>query len=219
LWKLVPVFYKDSDQIYRVRDLEALPWLMHGFGTSLSAIPTDVTTMKQIHSAHCVFAEGRRGNLGQADALLDNTPGAALAVKTADCVPILLVDERLQAVAAVHAGWRGTAAEIAQRAVESMRDRFGTQPVDLYAALGPAIGECCYEVGPEVAVHFGRRERARVDLVEANRRQLLAAGIPANRIYAAGICTMCHADEFHSYRRDHEAAGRMYSFIGIRALQ
>jgi polyphenol oxidase len=212
------VFYKDSDHIYRVREWEALPWLVHGFGTNLSAIPTDVTTVKQIHSADCVFAEGRSGNLGQGDALLDNTAGAALAVKTADCVPLLLVDERKQAVAAVHAGWRGTVAGIAQRAVESMRERFGSEPADLHAALGPAIGECCYEVGPEVAAHFGREERTHIDLVEANRGQLLAAGLSASRIYAAGLCTMCRADEFHSYRRDREAAGRMYSFIGILAL-
>jgi polyphenol oxidase len=219
LWKLVRVFRKDSDQIYRVPELEGFPWLAHGFGTSLSAIPTDVTTVKQIHSAHCVVAEGRSGNLGQGDALLDQTPGAALAVKTADCVPILLADERLRAIAAVHAGWRGTVAGIAQRAIECMRERFGSKPADLHAALGPAIGECCYEVGPEVAAHFGRQERTHIDLVEANRGQLLAAGLCGSRIYTAGLCTMCRADEFHSYRRDREAAGRMYSFIGIRAVE
>jgi polyphenol oxidase len=214
----VETFYKDSGHIYRVRELEALSWLIHGFGTRLSSIPTDVvTTVKQIHSANCVFAGGRSGNLGQGDALLDNTSGAALAVKTADCVPILLADERLRAVAAVHAGWRGTVAGIAQRAVESMRERFGTDPADLSAALGPAIGECCYEVGPEVAAQFGRQERARIDLVEANRRQLVAAGLAERRIHAACLCTMCRGDEFHSYRRDGQAAGRMYSFIGILA--
>jgi polyphenol oxidase len=212
------MFYKDSGHIYRVREFEALGWLIHGFGTRLSSIPTDsVTTVKQIHSANCIFAEGRTGNLGQGDALLDNTPGKALAVKTADCVPILLADERLRAVAAVHAGWRGTVAGIAQRAVESMRQRFGTDPADLSAALGPAIGGCCYEVGPEVAAHFGQPQRARIDLIEANRRQLLAAGLAARRIHSACLCTMCHADEFHSYRRDGDVAGRMYSFIGILA--
>jgi len=212
-----PMFRKDSHHIYRVPELEALPWLAHGFGTRLSAIPADLTTVKQIHSADCVFAEGRRGNLGQGDALLDNTPGSALAVKTADCVPILLADERLRAVAAVHAGWRGAVAGIARRAVESLVERFGTNPADLHAALGPAIGQCCYEVGPEVAAHFGRAGRAHIDLLEANRAQLRSVGIPANRIYPACLCTMCRADEFHSYRRDKEAAGRMYSFIGVLA--
>jgi polyphenol oxidase len=217
------MFQKDDNQIYRVSELEALPWLTHGFGTRLSAIPIEVTTVKQIHSADCIFAEGRRGNLGQGDALLDNTPGAALAVKTADCVPILLADERTHTVAAVHAGWRGTVAGIVGRAVDSLRARFRTSPEDLHAALGPAIGECCYEVGPEVAAYFlgpssgGRQERAHIDLIEANQSQLLAAGVPASRIYAARLCTKCRPDEFHSYRRDKEAAGRMYSFIGVLA--
>jgi polyphenol oxidase len=211
------VFYKDSDEIYRVAELDRLEWLAHGFGTRVARLPVNFTTVKQIHSAACIFAEGRAGNLGEGDALLDNTPGSVLAVKTADCVPILLVDERLQVVATVHAGWRGTVAGIASRAVQAMAERFGACPDDLDAALGPAIGRCCYEVGPEVACHFGQQGRAHVDLVEANRQQLLACGLPAHRIYAAGLCTMCLAEQFHSYRRDREAAGRMYSFAGIVA--
>jgi polyphenol oxidase len=211
------VFYKDSAEIYRVPELSALEWLVHGFGTRSAQLPAQLTTLKQIHSANCVFAEGRTGALGEGDALLDNTPGATLAIKTADCVPILLVDERLHAVAAVHAGWRGTVARIAQHAVAAMSQRFGSAPADLHAALGPAIGKCCYEVGPEVAIHFGAHGRAHVDLIEANRGQLLAAGLPAGHIYAAGLCTMCFPEQFHSYRRDREAVGRMYSFVGIAA--
>jgi hypothetical protein len=106
--------------------------------------------------------------LGEGDALLDNTPGSVVAIKTADCLPILLVDDRHRAVAAVHAGWRGTVAGIAQRAVEAMRAQFGSAPGDLRAAIGPGIGPCCYEVGPEVAAEFGRQGRAHVDLGEAN---------------------------------------------------
>jgi polyphenol oxidase len=209
------VFYKDSRGVYRVPELDALEWLTHGFGTRLSDPPAHLATLKQIHSATCVFAGGRAGQLGEGDALLDNAPGSVLAIKTADCVPILLVDERLRAVAAVHAGWRGTVAGIAARAVVEMTERFGTSSADLHAALGPAIGRCCYEVGPEVAQHFGERGRAHIDLVNANHQQLLAAGISPARIYAAGICTKCAAEQFHSYRRDREAAGRMYSFAGL----
>jgi polyphenol oxidase len=209
------VFYKDSRDIYRVPELDAFGWLVHGFGTRRSQIPDNLTILKQVHSANCIFAEGRTGHLGEGDALLDNTPGSILAVKTADCVPILLVDERLRAVAAVHAGWRGTVAGIAQHAVAAMGQRFATSAADLHAALGPAIGPCCYEVGPEVARHFGQQGRAHIDLVDANRTQLQAAGVPARHIYFAGTCTMCLAEEFHSYRRDREAAGRMYSFVGI----
>jgi polyphenol oxidase len=210
-WLLSPDF------LYRVPEMDALEWLVHGFGTRSAYLPAQLTTLKQIHSATCVFAEGRSGALGEGDALLDNTPGSTLAIKTADCVPILLVDERLRAVAAVHAGWRGTVAGIAQRAVAAMRQRFGSSPADLHAALGPAIGKCCYEVGPEVAIHFGAHGRARVDLTDANRGQLLAAGLSENHIYAAGLCTMCLPEQFHSYRRDGGAAGRMYSFVGIVA--
>jgi hypothetical protein len=153
--------------------------------------------------------------LGEGDALLENTSGSVVAIKTADCLPILLVDDRHRAVAAVHAGWRGTVAGIAQRAVEAMRAQFGSVPEDLRAAIGPGIGECCYEVGPEVAAQFGRQGRAHVDLAEANRRRLMDAGVTPERIYASNLCTMCRADEFHSFRRDKEAAGRLFSFAGI----
>src|SRR6516164_9630473 len=98
------MFYKDSREIYRVEEFDEFPWLVHGFGTRLAEVPRTLTTLKQIHSATCVFAAGRSGNLGHGDALVENTPGAAVAVKTADCIPILLVDPRHRAVAAVHAG-------------------------------------------------------------------------------------------------------------------
>ncbi len=212
------MFYRDSRHVYRVPELDRLAWLVHGFGTRLSDIPTlldRLATLKQVHSDVCVEAAGRTGVLGHGDALLENTPGAAVAVKTADCVPILLADERRRAVAAVHAGWRGTVAQIARRAVEHMQRLYGTDPADLHAAIGPGIGRCCYEVGPEVAQHFGEHGRSRIDLAEANRGQLVQAGVPHDRIYSSGLCTMCLPEDFHSYRRDRDAAGRMYSFAGL----
>jgi YfiH family protein len=134
---------------------------------------------------------------------------------------VLLVDERIRAAAAVHAGWRGTAAGIVRDAVAMMREKFGTRAEDLHAAIGPGIGVCCYEVGPEVAGRFGVRRvegqgRAHLDLPAENRRQLLESGVTGERIYASNLCTMCRSGEFHSFRRDGEAAGRMYSFVGIR---
>lgn len=216
------MFYKDPRQVYRSTELDALPWLIHGFGTRQSDIPgrfANLATVKQIHSAICVAAEGRCGVLGEGDALLEDQPGSAIAIKTADCIPILLVDQRHRAVAAVHAGWRGTVARIAARAVEAMRQRFGAEPRDLHAAIGPGIGKCCYEVGAEVAAEFGERGRTHISLPDANRSQLLEAGVTPGRIYASNLCTMCLAEEFHSFRRDGEAAGRLYSFAGIRALQ
>lgn len=213
------MFYKDTGQVYRVEELDALPWLLHGFGTRSVDIPSlfgNLATLKQVHSATCVPAAGRAGILGEGDALLENTPGSVVAVKTADCIPILLVDERRRAVAAVHAGWRGTAAHIVAAAVDRMAERFGTVPADLHAAIGPGIGACCYEVGPEVAVQFGGQGRGPLDLPGENRKQLLEAGVTPERVYASNLCTMCGREEFHSFRRDREAAGRLYSFAGIR---
>ena len=207
------MFYKDSQNIYRVRPLERFAWLEHGFGTRHSTPPT-AATLHQIHSDICVAGHGRTGQLGDGDALLESTPGHLVAVKTADCIPILLVDEEHRAVAAVHAGWRGTVAGIAQNAVRAMSNQFGTEPRRLHAAIGPGIGKCCYEVGADVAAQFGESGPCHVDLVETNRRQLIEAGIRESFIYAANLCTKCGVEDFHSYRRDKEHTGRMISFIG-----
>ena len=212
-------FYKDARQVYRVSELDALPWLVHGFGTRHSDIPgtyANLATLWQVHSAACVSAQGRSGLLGEGDALLENAPGAVVAVKTADCIPVLLADAQNRAVAAVHAGWRGTAAGIAPKAVAAMRARFGSDPNGLYAAIGPGIGVCCYEVGPEVAAQFGAQGRQHLDLSGILRQQLAEIGIPERQIYVSSLCTMCRPEELHSFRRDKEAAGRQYSFAGIQ---
>lgn len=209
------MFYKDSQNIYRVRPLERFAWLEHGFGTRHSTPPT-AATLHQIHSDICVAGHGRTGQLGDGDALLESTPGHLVAVKTADCIPILLVDEEHRAVAAVHAGWRGMVQGIVRHAVRRMQGEFGTRPEQLHAAIGPGIGKCCYEVGAEVAAQFGETGPCHIDLAEANRRQLAEAGVPEPRIYVANLCTKCCAGDFHSYRRDKEEAGRMFSFIGVK---
>ena len=211
------MFYLDSQHLYRARPLDGLDWLVHGFGTRLAARP-EASTVRQVHSAVCIPAEGRAGCLGEGDALLEHTPGRLVAVKTADCIPVLLADARNRAVAAVHAGWRGSAARIAQAALRSMGERYGTRPEDVHAAIGPGIGPCCYEVGPEVAAEFGlpRNGPVKLDLAEINRRQLIEAGLGAERVLVAGLCTRCREAEFHSFRRDRERAGRMFSVIGIR---
>ncbi len=212
------MFYQDSDHIYRVRPLEQFAWLRHGFGTRhATRLPADshLATLHQIHSDRCIAARGRTGSLGDGDALLEDTPGHFIAVKTADCIPLLLVDAEHRAVAAVHAGWRGTAQSIAQRALEAMAGEFGTRPAQVHAAIGPGIGECCYQVGPEVSEIFGGKGPGFLDLSAINRGQLLRAGIPDAQIYAAGLCTKCGEQDFHSFRRDKERSGRMLSFAGI----
>jgi hypothetical protein len=214
------VFYKDSQNIYRVQALDAFDWLVHGFGTRWSnsfGSCRNLATLHQIHSDIVIDAAGRTGSLGDGDALIENTPGQLIAVKTADCIPILMVDPRQRAVAAVHAGWRGTVQRIAARAVQHMQKRFSSQPGDLVVAIGPGIGKCCYEVGPEVAGQFAEfaDSNRHVDLSSANRSQVAGCGVPLDHIYAADLCTMCNSD-FHSFRRDKQQAGRMLSVVGIR---
>lgn len=213
------MFYRDSQNIYRARPLDRLTWLEHGFGTRHSPDPardSRLATLHQVHSDVCVRAGARTGRLGDGDALIENTPGHLVAVKTADCIPILLVDEEHRAVAAVHAGWRGTVKGILRRTVRMMEEEFGTRPGHLHAAIGPGIGKCCYEVGAEVAAHFGENGPCHVDLAQANRSQLLDLGVPDAQIYAAQLCTRCGVDDFHSYRRDKEKSGRMLSFVGVK---
>ena len=166
------------------------------------------------------------------DALATNLKGVLLGVKTADCVPIIIGDAKSGACAAVHAGWRGTLAEIVKGALATLRKEFDTDPRDVRAALGPAALGCCYEVGAEVVEPFRAKfsdadslfkpttaGHALVDLHEANRRQLVESGVAAERIHALPLCTMCRPDLFFSYRQDRKLygrTGRLMSVIGRR---
>jgi YfiH family protein len=195
--------------------LSTLPWATHGFGTRYPVShPDSVSTLKQIHS-NLVLLATQPGILGEGDALVTNHAGLAISIRTADCYPILLADTRNRAVAAIHAGWRGTAAQIVVKTLEKMRDEFGTQPRDISAGIGPGIGVCCYEVGAEVSRQFGVDVRTHLDLASENRKQLESAGVPTQNIEALDVCTFCDAERFFSYRRQKEKAGRMTSFIRI----
>jgi polyphenol oxidase len=198
--------------------------LVHGFGERSSQYPEGITTAKQIHSAIVKNARSVMGKNagGEADALISKEAGVIVGIRTADCVPILLVDPSTLVVAAIHAGWRGTAEGIAASAVRSLMSEWQIDPRNLRAAIGPSIGSCCYEVGPEVAQRFGIRvsRPVHLDLPAINEMQLRAAGV--SNIWKSGACTFCAmtgvaANEgyrFHSFRREREAAGRMVSFIG-----
>lgn len=200
----------------------AFDWLVHGFGGRDSVYPDRLTTVKQIHSDIVLDAEGREGIRGEGDALISNLPGVTVAVKTADCVPILIVDRATRAVAAVHAGWRGTAAQIVKNTVLQMVSLFDSRPEDMCAAIGPAIGGCCYEVSADVAHRFETwapeledvQESTCVNLVRVNRIQLIEMGVPD--IWTADVCTKCESDRYWSFRRDKEQAGRQMSYIGQR---
>jgi YfiH family protein len=166
-----------------------------------------------------------------ADVLMTDDPSVALAIQVADCVPLLLADRHSGAVAAVHAGWRGTAAGAAPAAVAALAREFGARPEELVVAQGPSIGPCCYTVGDElidafrtggfaseIDRWFGRDAGGdfRLDLWSANRDQLMASGVPAASIHQAGLCTASHPDLFPSYRRDGPGTGRMAAVIRTR---
>jgi polyphenol oxidase len=208
------LFQLSKEHYYEVPGWAKFDWLRHGFGTRDSKPPREpLATVKQVHGNDVRVVE-QSGQLGQADGLISGTPGLLVGVKTADCLPILLVDPVHRVVSAVHAGWRGTAAEILTKAVELSTARFGSDPAQMEAAIGPGIGICCFEVGPEVAREFGAwesEEKTCLDLAKINRAQLERAGIKT--IFESGLCTMC-GKGFYSFRREREQAGRMLSFVG-----
>lgn len=187
--------------------------------------------LRQVHGRRVERFGGGSAPRGEpapeADAFVIATGGAAGAIKTADCVPVLLADPASGAVAGAHAGWRGTCLGVAGEAVRALHRATGTPPEIFHAVIGPAIGPCCFEVGPEVLEAFaaaGRdparftapepslRGRPRLDLPLANRLQLLEAGLDPSRIALAPLCTRC-LPVFHSYRREGPGVGRNWSVI------
>jgi YfiH family protein len=222
--------------------LDAVPGLVHGFEqrpanagredrdetrrrvASALAPSGPLFLMKQIHGASVQHAPWR--GLAEGDAATADRPGLVLGIETADCLPVLLVDPRRRAVAAAHAGWRGTAAGVVRAAVAAMVAA-GSRPEDLVAATGPGIGPCCYEVGEELRAAFGEdgaeffrpgpRGRPHLDVRAANERQLREAGVRAERIHRVADCTRCRADLYHSFRRDGKGAGRMINYVGFSA--
>ena len=225
------------------------------FLKSLKCAKASLVTLRQVHSDVISRVDGPHDEPLFGDGLITATPGLPLAIQTADCLPIILVDRKRRAVGVFHAGWRGTVKRIAEKGVGAMRLHFGSRPSDLIAAIGPGIHECCYEVGEEVRGKFESqfgyaaelfRESANsdsvrekypmlfltarapghsygllpkkifLDLVEANRRQLLAVGLGAKNIEASPLCTNCHPELLFSYRAEKGKTGRMMAVAGIR---
>lgn len=212
--------YRASNGCWRSPLLDSETWLDHAFGSAEAHPPFPFLVLKQVHGARIV--SDREVTPGcEGDGLLSEEPRSFVAVKTADCIPLLLADPGRRIVAAVHGGWRGTQAGIAAAAVEALAAR-GADPGRMVAAAGPAIRVCCFEVGPEVGVLFRDifperadwSEHTRIDLLEATRRQLTQAGLAADRIALHGPCTVCGGREFHSWRRDRQTGARMFSAIG-----
>jgi len=167
--------------------------------------------------------------LPELDAIVTDRPGLALCIKTADCVPVFLADPLRRVIGAVHAGWKGTALQIVEKAVKEMVRRFSVRTSELIALVGPSIGPCCYEVDTGVyqAMHrhpsrdacfsAGRQDgRWMLNLSLANRHQLLHSGLLPERIRTADHCTACHPDLFFSHRAQGGNTGRQLNFIMIR---
>jgi polyphenol oxidase len=208
-----------------------------------------IVTAHQVHGREVVAI--RRGmplpeERPTCDVLVSNDPATAVAVRAADCVPLLFADDRSGAVAAVHAGWRGVAAGAIPAAVEALVREFGTEAAHIHVAIGPNIGPCCYEVGTELVDAFAaaghprylvdrwfqavpppvgtfpaalageERSRLRLDLALASRDQLALAGVDQDHIHVAGLCTAMHLDVLTSYRAEKDQAGRLAGVIRAR---
>lgn len=214
-----------------------------------------LNTLRQIHSdiIHCVDSVPKQPLSG--DGLITATPGLLLAIQTADCLPVMVVDTKRHVVGVFHAGWRGTVQRIVEKGVGEMGRCFGSHPRDLKAAIGPGIQGCCYEVGDEVRIKFESQfeygaslfretkdsdpvrekypllfltarapghshsdlpKKIFLDLVEANRRQLLAAGVAKRNIESSTMCTNCRPELLFSYRAQKGKTGRMMAVAGIR---
>ena len=182
--------------------------------------PGRVVRMHQVHGARVVTAD-EPGDVGQADGLVTARPELGLLVTVADCLPVFLVDRTQGVIGALHAGWRGVAAGILEEGVASALAA-GARLESLSARIGPGIGPCCFEVGPEVAARFdpatlrpGRGERPHIDLPHAARLRLLAAGLAQEAIRDGAPCTRCRSDRYFSARAG-EPTGRMVGFV-VRA--
>lgn len=204
------------------------------FMSALQSETWGLVTANQIHSADVRAVRDTfdaQAEPTTCDALTANVARILLAVQTADCMPILLVDERTRAFAAIHAGWRGTLNLIVSRTLEQMQQSFGTRPAEVMAAFGPAISACCFEVGPEVATQFQHAftyansalsklkpdGKVHLNLRKINRQLLCEAGLRESVIYDCELCTSCRTDLFFSYRRELGAErpiGRLMGVIG-----
>jgi len=220
---------------------------------ALDAAQMKLVTLRQFHSDLIHLLAQAPAETPCGDALLTRTRGLLLGVQTADCIPILLVDPAERAVGAVHAGWRGTLRRIVAKALGQMQMVFGSRAENVLAVLGPGIGRCCYEVGPEVTQAYSSQfaqawewfdgpfdqlatgaertllpwlsmappghdppaARVRLDLIAANRWQLLDAGVPASKIVSSNLCTSCRTDLFFSHRRERGQTGRLMGVIGV----
>lgn len=217
---------------FRVNDdrasvLENYRLLAQDLGVNFNRIvpskQTHSSNIRIVTEADCGKGIVRDNNIENTDGLVTSIPNIPLIVYAADCVPILLCDKGGKAVAAVHAGWRGTVADIAVKCVDIMKSQFDCNPIDICAAIGPSISKCCFEFGSDAVIYFDKKyytklsdDKYLVDLQTYNRDRLTDAGVLPSNIDISGICTMCNGDMFYSYRRDRERTGRQGALIMLK---
>jgi len=233
----------DAEGIVQLENLWVLPGIRHGFATRCGhledVVPTPIARLKQIHGANGLilpeepadrseFFETSTNLLPHADGLITNCPEITIAVAVADCLPVLIADPVAGVIAAVHAGWRGLSTGVIENAIGLMASAFGTKPTDCVVGIGPSIGPCCYEVGPEVLaafnnqgydaeapVPFAKSERPHCNLGSVASAITQKLGVRQPNIANAGVCTKCNSDWLWSYRRDGDNAGRMLCGISL----
>ena len=201
---------------------------------SLGVTSDRLRLLRQVHGVDVAIArrdEPAPATRPEADIIVTDDPSIAIGVRTADCAAILLYDRARNVAGAAHAGWRGTAANAASAVVRALQKEFGTDPADLVAAIGPLLGQCCGEVGPDVVDAFraggadaaalgdwfrpGNGDRFLLDLERANVEQLQRAGVRGGQIFASGLCTKSEAERLHSYRAHGQHAGRLLAAIRV----
>lgn len=193
------------------------------FCAALGFSPNEMAWSKQVHG-DSVQIVTNPGGFDGADALITKERGILLSVSVADCTPILIYDAKQQVTAAIHAGWRGTVANIVAKTMALMGEHFGSRGVDCYAYIGTCIDECSFEVGAEVGACFSPlfkqydsdRGKYFVDLKAANRAQLLEMGVPSNQVQTSRYSTVLHPTDYYSHRLEKGVTGRMLAVIGMR---
>ncbi|MFP4082444.1 MAG: peptidoglycan editing factor PgeF [Candidatus Aminicenantes bacterium] len=238
MYKINEVMRIQDHRLITVPRFEEIPFLYHGFGTSHwkkshfrkkeEWKDFRLVYLQQIHSDIIHFMDKIPSHNLKGDGMITRLPSLFLIIQSADCLPVLMVEEEKKIIAAVHCGWKGTLNRVIEKPVRILEDGCRCFPSSLLVALGPGIGQECYQVGEDIRQKFEqkgfssqlfspcpqRKGKYLFDLRQANVLQLMSLGVKRKNIHSVDICTHCHPG-FPSFRRDREKAGRMLSFIGM----